>query len=678
MRTKPSPPPQIPSTPEADQAAIGFLFTTGFKLRSWTSDKTFERALLWAIENKRGDAVRLLLNKGASTDINDGSSEIFIHKAASNNDVKVIKVLLHQQFNLEAKRPDGCTALHIAAAKGHGPTVSLLLQAGADPHTMDSYGRNALQITIDNKTFFLIATLVKHGAEIDIPNRGGLTALHIAVMNKDSPLMRTLLYNGADLAKRTSQGKTACDFALGYQSEDAIAALLDSGAHFDLCIPGRGLLMSQMIDKHGIHTIVRPAMVQHVQAVTACSGTTALHIAAERGYNVLIELLLDSGSDINGADDLGYTALHFACCGVNVSTNVAKLLISRGADPLTKCKSGSTALHMVAEQGDLELTKMILAPLPSSPETGYNVMVEIQDLEGRTPMYLAIMNGHIDVVRLFIAMDANHMITDNYGRSAAWRAWDSNYWQVLEVLRPYEAKITSEERAPYRLRLWRSIWTQRQMQQEAVWDEMCRDRGAEDNHVFVSEPKTGVSVVYRILFARTTGFNRKYRKDDWLRITSAAQECDNLRRSAKKYRPDLVPVFDPISPERVASTPPDEEGNVFCAVGLRLGGSWAFGHCWFHPSTKEISRKKILAAHEKIPGVMQQTGFGFYGSEPTHPRDANGNKFLLMYNIARLGEKLLCFAKEGRDKVEPRFTDPERWELGIGQQEYRKYHGLTD
>ena len=447
-RKRPPPPPQIPSTPAADQTAQRLLLSGGFKLSSRTSDKKIGRALLWAIENKKSDAVRLLLNKGAITDINDGSSETLVHRAASIGDVEVLKVLLHRQFDLEAKRRDGHTALHIATANCHGSMVKLLLQAGADPHAMTHDGRNALLFAVENRASSIIAILVKYGSNIDTLNGDGLTPLHIAAMNDDSSLIRALLKNSADLAKRTPRGETALDIALESESEDAIAALLKSGAQIDLCIPGGGPLMPQAIEKHGIYTIVKLAIAQHLQIAAASSGTTVLHITAERGYTAVIELLLDSGFDIHATNELGYTALHYAYCDADNRTSVVKLLLSRGADPLAKCKSGSTALHMVAEQGDLELTKIMLEPLPSSPKAGTtNVKIDIQDLEGRTPMYLAIVNGHIDVVRLFIAKNANHMIRDRHGKSAPSRAGDLKYWTVLEVLRLYEAKITREERA---------------------------------------------------------------------------------------------------------------------------------------------------------------------------------------------------------------------------------------
>ena len=92
---------------------------------------------------------------------------------------------------------------------------------------------------------------------------------------------------------------------------------------------------------------------------------------------------------------------------------------------------------------------------------------------------------------------------------------------------------------------------------------------------------------------------------------------------------------------------------------------------------------KILAVHEKLPGVIQETGLEFLESDPDYhpdlgqPRDENRNKFLFMYIITSLGEILSCFAKEGRDESTSELTDQERRDLGIGLQEYWSYHGLT-
>lgn len=65
-----------------------------------------------------------------------------------------------------------------------------------------------------------------------------------------------------------------------------------------------------------------------------------------------IEALIDNGVDINMTNNLGQTALHYA---LNLdSIDVAKFLISKGADVKTKDKKGITPLDMVVKRGETE------------------------------------------------------------------------------------------------------------------------------------------------------------------------------------------------------------------------------------------------------------------------------------------------------------------------------------
>ncbi len=141
-------PPQIPSDPAADQSAYKFLLANGFNLASKNTDKG--KTLLWAIQNKKKDAVRLLLNKGAGIEVTDGSQETALHKAASAGDIEVLELLLFRQIDFGARNSVGWTALHIAAANGVASLVRLLLEAGADPSATTLDQRNALHLALES------------------------------------------------------------------------------------------------------------------------------------------------------------------------------------------------------------------------------------------------------------------------------------------------------------------------------------------------------------------------------------------------------------------------------------------------------------------------------------------------------------------------------------------------
>jgi len=62
----------------------------------------------------------------------------------------------------------------------------------------------------------------------------------------------------------------------------------------------------------------------------AQSGLTALHVASFYSYPALVELLLNSGADVNSRGRNGETPLHLAAIGS--TTTVVTLLINAGAN----------------------------------------------------------------------------------------------------------------------------------------------------------------------------------------------------------------------------------------------------------------------------------------------------------------------------------------------------------
>ncbi|EGZ25167.1 hypothetical protein PHYSODRAFT_436493, partial [Phytophthora sojae] len=84
-------------------------------------------------------------------------------------------------------------------------------------------------------------------------------------------------------------------------------------------------------------------------------GSTALHLAAEKGHAKVVQLLLAGGSNPNAATQRdGSTALHKAAFMNN--PEVVWLLLRSGADPQLKDAKGVTAV----DQADSEELKRIL------------------------------------------------------------------------------------------------------------------------------------------------------------------------------------------------------------------------------------------------------------------------------------------------------------------------------
>ncbi|KAN0120373.1 Ankyrin repeat-containing domain protein [Hyaloscypha variabilis] len=84
----------------------------------------------------------------------------------------------------------------------------------------------------------------------------------------------------------------------------------------------------------------------------------ALHRAAENGLEVVVQLLLEEGADIEAKDCYTWTALHRAAA--NGCVSVVRLLLEHGADIAAKTATGSTVLHQAACNGWEAVTQLLL------------------------------------------------------------------------------------------------------------------------------------------------------------------------------------------------------------------------------------------------------------------------------------------------------------------------------
>ncbi len=82
-----------------------------------------------------------------------------------------------------------------------------------------------------------------------------------------------------------------------------------------------------------------------VDAAEAGTGRTALHIASDRGYMRIVNMLLAAGADVSRRDAGGWCALHLAARSGH--DRVVERLVECGADPMARCvdpESGSVLL----------------------------------------------------------------------------------------------------------------------------------------------------------------------------------------------------------------------------------------------------------------------------------------------------------------------------------------------
>ncbi|XP_025961608.1 cyclin-dependent kinase 4 inhibitor C [Dromaius novaehollandiae] len=119
--------------------------------------------------------------------------------------------------------------------------------------------------------------------------------------------------------------------------------------------------------------------------------------AAAKGDLVQLTNLLQKNVNVNAQNGFGRTALQVMKLG---NPEIARRLLSRGANPNLKDSTGFAVIHDVARAGFLDTLQTLLE---------FKADVNIEDAEGNLPLHLAAQEGHAAVVEFLLRRTASRV-----------------------------------------------------------------------------------------------------------------------------------------------------------------------------------------------------------------------------------------------------------------------------
>ena len=180
-------------------------------------------------------------------------------------------------------------------------------------------------------------------------------------------------------------------------------------------------------------------------------GYSPLHLSVIGGHPRTTRTLLEAESWKGANDRQAAVRKHMFKSGevlaLAVKANfvvIVKLLVEAGADLDYQDDQGETALHVAARFGHTECAKILLVE-----HDGQQADMEVAENSfGWTPLFIACVDGHIDIVRILIAANAVLEGLDTSGWTAKEHAALRGHMDIAEVLADVTALPSSSEMDP--------------------------------------------------------------------------------------------------------------------------------------------------------------------------------------------------------------------------------------
>ncbi|XP_057322749.1 uncharacterized protein LOC130666094 [Microplitis mediator] len=229
--------------------------------------------------------------------------------------------------------------------KGKIEGIQMSYQSSGDARFLN-YCKKNTEISEVVKCKESVDTLLKSGFNINAKDSSGLTLLHYAVNNEDESIVKFLLKNNADCCAISSKGNTALHFAVIKNNRNIVSVLLE----------------------HAKRIMKNCELHEFINSKTKKGGMTCMHVAAQKGFEDIVVILLKYGAIYDGKNLTDKKTPYDLC-----NNDSIKILLNLIDDFFKDAKNGNDLLVIKLRRLDVEKYTAILNARNTNSETLINV-----------------------------------------------------------------------------------------------------------------------------------------------------------------------------------------------------------------------------------------------------------------------------------------------------------------
>ena len=307
-----------------------------------------------------------------------------LHLAIHGGHEDIVKLLIANGAEVNARDSDYDTPLIKAAQAGAGGIIVALLKAGADVNAADMTGKTPLHHLVMTGSIDDITLAVNEGANVNAADNNGMTPLFFVPLSERSrEKAEFLISRGADINIKDGEGTSLLQHAVIMEDREMLEVLTSHKFRaedvFDFVIMGDTEITEKLTDE-------KPEQLNSQNP----AGFTPLHFAAMTGNKPMLDMLLKKGADVNLLTKNGQSPLHRAS-----SVEVAQALIDAGAKVVSDALDFSPILLPLKS---IEVMDLLISK-------GANV--NTGDTSGLNPLITAAVNEDIEKIEYLISKGAS-------------------------------------------------------------------------------------------------------------------------------------------------------------------------------------------------------------------------------------------------------------------------------